>query len=131
MAASAGTLTAPARRWDVATQRNRSIGGPLLSYPANLEQSMPTCGVPNAGTDVGLLFTEYVCAIGGDCPAGSHYPTSTGERLIPIPGAAVHARPMPRHRDDRKPEADFLVQALMPAEPHTGTPAHLARPPGG
>jgi len=66
-------------------QRNRSIGGPLLSYPANLEQSMPTCGVPNAGTDVGLLFTEYVCASGGDCPAGSHYPASTGERLIPIP----------------------------------------------
>ncbi len=60
---------------------------PLGSAPAGLEQSQPVCGVKTkAGNTGGPLLEQVLCDTGfGTCPAGAHYPPTTGVQLERFP----------------------------------------------
>jgi len=65
----------------------RGNTAPNGSAPPNLEQTQPTCGplmtAANAG---GTLLAQVLCDTGfGSCPAGAHYPKSTGVVMHPLP----------------------------------------------
>jgi hypothetical protein len=60
---------------------------PLGSAPTNLEKLQPVCGkLTSAGNTGGPLLDQVLCDTGfGACPAGAHYPKSTGVQFEPFP----------------------------------------------
>jgi hypothetical protein len=74
----------------------RSNTAPNGSSPADLEQTQPTCGPTQAkATGGGDLLNQALCDTGfGKCPAGSHYPATTGVVMHPLP-AALPSMPNP------------------------------------
>jgi hypothetical protein len=57
------------------------------SAPPNLEALQPTCGpLTSAANTGGPLLGQVLCDTGfGDCPAGAHYPKTTGVVMHPLP----------------------------------------------
>jgi hypothetical protein len=77
---------------------------PNGSSPADLAQTQPTCGpIQTTATGSGDLLNQALCDTSfGSCPAGSHYPASTGVVMhalpttlstMPNPCAGVPANP--------------------------------------
>jgi hypothetical protein len=57
------------------------------SAPPNLETLQPTCGpLTSAANTGGPLLGQVLCDTGfGDCPAGAHYPKTTGVVMHQVP----------------------------------------------
>jgi len=66
------------------------------SSPADLEQTQPTCGPVQAkATGAGDLLNQALCDTSfGACPAGAHYPASTGVVMHALP-AGLPGMPNP------------------------------------
>ncbi|MGZ6708515.1 MAG: hypothetical protein ACXVFN_16430 [Solirubrobacteraceae bacterium] len=89
---------------------NTNTAGAVTSAPGDLQATHGTCGVPNAGADLGSpLATQLICAteLTGPCdPATGHYPRTVRvlmprlrrQKTMPNPCAGVPANPWcPRH----------------------------------
>ncbi len=64
----------------------RDNTAPNGSYPANLEQTKPVCGVTTTKTNTGELLTQVGCDFGLlPCGPTSVYPAKTGVIMHPLP----------------------------------------------